>query len=287
MNSIEFLNEVKESPLCPQNFETIYSEFQSFQCSSLNTLKEVHRVCENNSIPYQVAFGSLLGLIRDGGQIPWDYDIDIFVPFEQKHNLINALNKDLDKKFYFYCPEISDKCRHMIMRITPVEYRSEAIHVDVFFFVGTPENLEERIRYANKIKKLSLDRYWKLVNLKEELLGNKIEITKKFLRYKLPTIFKSLKKINKEYNTLCSMYSSSTSTYCVSADVFATAITLPASLLNETMLLECNYGTVRVPIQYEELLNLIYKDYKTVPPLKSRIEEVISNHKRIKAFCKR
>lgn len=286
MNSLEFLNEVKSSTLCPKDFETIYAEFQSFQNAALNTLREVHRVCERNTIPYQVAYGSLLGLVRDGGQIPWDYDIDVFVPFEQKQNLINALNKDLDKKFYFYCPEVNEKCRHMIMRITPVEYRTEAIHVDVFFFIGTPEDPNERARYAEKIKKLSYDRYWKLVNLKEELLGNKTEIAKKFLRYKIPLACKSLKKITKEYNTLCAMYSSSTSTYCISADVFATAETIPSSILNETCLIECSYGIARIPVQYEKLLNLLYKDYKSVPPLKSRIDEVVTNHKRIKAFGK-
>ena len=70
MNHAEFLEEVKSSPLCPENFEAIYADFQGFQKAALNTLKEVHRVCENNAIAYQVAYGSLLGLIRDGGQIP-------------------------------------------------------------------------------------------------------------------------------------------------------------------------------------------------------------------------
>ena len=48
---------------------------------------------------YQLAYGSLLGAIRDGGQITWDYDIDVFIPYEERGQLIEALNRDLKSEF--------------------------------------------------------------------------------------------------------------------------------------------------------------------------------------------
>ena len=96
MNQKEFYNEVKDSNICPDNFEKIYDEFQKYQKATLSTLKEFHRVCEINNIRYQLAYGSLLGAIRDGGQIPWDYDIDVILPIEEKSTLIKALDRDLN-----------------------------------------------------------------------------------------------------------------------------------------------------------------------------------------------
>ena len=279
MNSAEFLNEVKSSSICPENFEKIYAEFQLFQKAAMETLKEVHRVCEKNSVPYHLQYGSLLGFIRDGGQIPWDYDIDIFVPYEEKANLIAALKKDLDAGFYFYCPETNKKCRHMIMRVAPVEYNTIALHVDVFFYTGTPEDEEERTRFAKRIRKLSDLRYKKLVKIRDVALGDTVKALKAFIRLKIPSLFASVSSIEKEYNSLCSTYSSSTSTYCISADTFATGKQIPSALLQETKLAECDHGTFRIPVHYEEILELFYKDYKSVPPLESRIKEVLKYHK--------
>ena len=84
MNNEEFINEALTNKACPPNFKEVYNRFIVYQKEALNTLKEFHRVCEKNHIPYQLAFGSLLGAVRDGGQIPWDYDIDVMVPYSSK-----------------------------------------------------------------------------------------------------------------------------------------------------------------------------------------------------------
>ena len=172
MKANEFLDEVMQSDICPNNFKEIYNKFQIFQRDALDTLKEFHRVCEINKIPYQLSYGSLLGVIRDGGQIPWDYDIDVIVAYEDKNDLVCALNNDLGKEFYFYCPDNNPKCRHMIMRLAPVSYRTEALHVDVFFLTGTPVDKDERRVFINRIKEISDIRFNRLVNIFEESLGN-------------------------------------------------------------------------------------------------------------------
>lgn len=286
MNKFEFLDEVKNSKLCPDSFETIYSQFNLFQKAALDTLIEVHRVCEMNGITYELAYGSLLGLIRDGGQIPWDYDIDIIVPFEEKRKLVDALEKDLKSSFYYYCPDNNPKCRHMIMRVAPNDYRSEALHVDVFFYVGTPDNEAERKKYAREIATLSELRFGKLVNLREESLGNPVKFVKLLLRRKIPSAFISLSKINKEYNTLCNMYSSSKASYCISADSFAEWRFIPTYLLWETKIVNCDYGEIRIPTHYDEILSIMYGDYHSIPPLEERIHEVMSNYERIIKYGK-
>ena len=46
----------------------------------LAILREMVNFCEREGITYSLAWGSLLGAIREGGIIPWDYDIDDMMP---------------------------------------------------------------------------------------------------------------------------------------------------------------------------------------------------------------
>lgn len=281
MTSEEFLKEVLSSPLCPDNFEEIYKEFRKYQKNTMDTLIEFHRVCEKSNIEYELAYGSLLGAIRDNGQIPWDYDIDVFVAFKDKERLIETLKKELDDKYYFYCPEVNQKCRHVIMRLAPKGYRSEALHVDVFYYVGTPNSVEERKLHIEQIKRTAHTRYCKLVNCKEEAGGN----VKKYIRLMLDKMKYSMKKIEdlkNEYEKLCQMYPIDKSDYLVSADVFADWYEFPRILFEETELFHTVDGTFRIPKQYAELLTLVYKDYMNIPDLDTRIREVMTHFNYLK-----
>lgn len=281
MTSEEFLKEVLSSPLCPDNFEEIYKEFRKYQKITMYTLIEFHRVCEKSNIEYELAYGSLLGAIRDNGQIPWDYDIDVFVAFKDKERLIETLKKELDDKYYFYCPEVNQKCRHVIMRLAPKGYRSEALHVDVFYYVGTPNSVEERKLHIEQIKRTAHTRYCKLVNCKEEAGGN----VKKYIRLMLDKMKYSMKKIEdlkNEYEKLCQMYPIDKSDYLVSADVFADWYEFPRILFEETELFHTVDGTFRIPKQYAELLTLVYKDYMNIPDLDTRIREVMTHFNYLK-----
>lgn len=47
---------------------------------SLDVLQEFHNFCELNNLRYTLAFGTLIGVVRHKGYIPWDDDIDVLMP---------------------------------------------------------------------------------------------------------------------------------------------------------------------------------------------------------------
>ena len=287
MKASEFLEEVLKYDNCPENFKSIYAEFQTYQLAVLETLKEFHRVCEKNHIDYQLSYGSLLGLIRDGGQIPWDYDVDVIVAYEDKDSLVKALNNDLKNDYYYYSPENNPKCRHMIMRLAPISFRTEALHVDVFFLTGAPDNTEERRAFVHRIKQLSEIRYGKYVNLFEESIGSPRRFLSLLIRRKMPALCYSIKKLDREYKDLCSKYKVRESEICVSADAYADWREYPSKILWETKVISTSFGEIRIPVHYDELLKLMYGEYMSIPMLDDRIREVMYNYNRIQYYSRK
>lgn len=286
MKNQEFLEEVLHSGICPENFEEIYKGFEYYQNLALDTLRELHRVCEKNAITYQLAAGSLLGAIRDEGQIPWDYDVDVYVPYEEKDELIEALKRDLSDKYYFYCPEVNRKCRHLFIRLAPMGYRTEILHVDVFYVVGMPEGEVERKQYIEKSSELVDIRFGKYVDVLEEARGS-IKLFLRLMQRKMRALVKYNVTEFEHCQRLWAKYPAKETTMCG---------TLSKNMINrcydnsiwDSMLMSIDTGTFRVSRKYEYILHKVYGDYNKIPELQGRINEVLVHYKWLSQYgrCK-
>lgn len=277
MTRDEFEKEVKECNFVDEKFKNIYLKFKYYQDLAIQTLSELHSICEKNEIQYQLAFGSLLGAVRDNGQIPWDYDIDVFIPYSQKDKLINILKSELSEKYYFYCPEVSKNCRHYFMRIAPKGYDSSKLHVDVFYLIGAPTNDEENLRFDNQMRYLFNVRYVKKVKLSEIPKKKILKMIFNKLRY----IFVNISKIDKKMEILCTKYDFDSSEKCIPVFDVYKHISFETKILKQTINKDTIFGTFRISSEYEKILHQIYGDYKRIFPLENRINEIITSYSKI------
>ena len=61
---------------------------------AIDILDDFVSVCEKYNIEYYLAYGTLLGAIRHKGFIPWDDDIDVWVPASQFERCLDLLAKE-------------------------------------------------------------------------------------------------------------------------------------------------------------------------------------------------
>lgn len=288
MKAIDFINEVKESGIVIEDFDAKYADFQRYQQMGIEMLKHFRDICEKNNIHYQLGFGTLLGAIRDGGRIPWDYDIDTFIPYEERGKLINALKNDLDKQYYFEGPETNKRCPRSLTRIGIVGYSTDEMHIDIFYYAGGPDDKDECKKMAQRLTKIQSIRFAKYVNPFTFHYGN----WKKFLLLvlkKIKYICVSGKRVLMEYDEICSSYKMTDAKYVFLTGHHAINGIYLKSDMYETMPYEIDYGVFQVPVGYDTILRTQYggEKYLHYYPLESRLKEFLTNYRKLTEYSQK
>ena len=107
-----------------------------------NMLKEFDRMCRNNNIKYWCTSGTLLGVIRHNGWIPYDGDIDVCM-LEDDYNKFKKLklpndlflqNYETDSLYKKYGHQYLAKIRHKYSCYTTTRHNKfhHGLQLDIF-----------------------------------------------------------------------------------------------------------------------------------------------------------
>lgn len=237
----------------------------------VDILNYIDNVCTNNNLNYFIAYGSLIGVIRHKGFIPWDDDIDVWVPIEDYGKLLNIIenegkyqvgNNIYDKNWFINFAKVSDKRTILVDdRQSNFTYKGSTqrgVAVDIFPLYEINTLKIAIIEILCKIRRLC---YWYehdfLNGWKRVLLG-----TLETFGFRTKRISKMLFKIE-NIKTSSDQLGCSLSPYgkkdSFNKESFSKSIRMP---------FESIY--VRVPVGYHEILKVIYGDYMTPPPEEQR-----------------
>lgn len=127
----------------------------------LKLLKEIDTFCREHDITYYCSGGTVLGAVRHGGFIPWDDDIDMFIPRREFVRLVEAFRKDgpADRMIEFYegnhdhhstVARYHEEGTSMLMHYNMTGYSSAGILIDIFILDPIPEGYDLQREHVAK-----------------------------------------------------------------------------------------------------------------------------------------
>ena len=126
-----------------------------FRVHMMDILQDMQRFCDEKGLRYYLSYGSLLGAVRHKGFIPWDDDIDIWMPRpdyerfakEYDHPYYKVLSAWTDKNYPLDFPKVHD------IRTKVVEEGGDGewgVFVDIFILDGI-HSPEEGVKMMKKV----------------------------------------------------------------------------------------------------------------------------------------
>lgn len=264
-----------------KDFDIVYKE------KLLDTFKFLIDFLNKNDLRWWTAYGTIIGAVRHHGLIPWDDDIDIWMPREDYQKLL-SLQNEFENGKYGLRHVCNDKgfgarfAKAMDMTTT-IQAQSfipsvMGVFVDVFPLDSSneaPEVIKDRIKLINE-KWIQYFSYIKHYSFSD--LINCIK-TPKILKERISTNLKCNAKQKQQLRQeaiFADQHASpeifGKSKYCFSLygfsgdkDIFM------ASWFDGFVEVPFEGISVRIPKGYHELLTHFYGDYMTPPPIEQRI----------------
>ena len=139
-------------------------DLRQSQLLQLDILLELAACCERQGLTYFIAYGTLLGAVRHQGFIPWDDDIDVWMPREDYNKLIQRFHDDTKVSHYRLIAPANPLSRHSFVKIidtrtvkteTNFDYApgNLGVDIDVFPLDGQPESEKEYLAWFAKLEK--------------------------------------------------------------------------------------------------------------------------------------
>lgn len=247
---------------------------------AFDILIDIDNICKRNNIPYYLAYGTLIGAIRHKGFIPWDDDIDIWIPSECYERLLAKLeaesifslkNHTTDNDWPGYFSKLYDPNTIIVDKDSNKILLPRGVAVDLFVLTTNKRGDKWDIRFAIYKKMI----FWQYKLKQRFCHGNKslnniiirivsllcyyFGMDQKFWRRKLF----ELQTLNSEGCYVGCAGSPYGNRDIFSKEDFAKIIKVA---------FEGKF--FNVPIGYDNILTSLYGDYMKLPPEEKRI----SNH---------
>ena len=233
-------------------------------------------MCEKYNLRYFVAFGTLLGAVRHKGFIPWDDDFDVMMPREDYDKLCEIAPKALSEPYFFQTPYTDKECLYSFAKIrdsrttwfSPVFKplkMNHGIWLDIFPMDYCDFDTAEKNQQEIYDHIMACSSYMKRFCV-DMLNERQLENYNKYYTNDPWTHYEEIQRIARNPQAKESGYLgiSVLTVYNYSKMIW------PKECFEDYKLMEFENLKVRVPQNYELVLQTIYGDFMQYPPIEKR-----------------
>ncbi len=251
----------------------------ALQEKSLEIFQYFQKICAENGLRYWVGGGTLIGALRHGGFIPWDDDIDVFMPRPDYEKFYALWNQVGDQKHYALCRttkehnihqtdmQLVDLTTTFINRHSAQEDILHGVSVDIMPFEGCPEGKLARgiqiyhsILYSIFNVQRLPDHQGKLLRFATSLVLNAVKDPAK--RY----------KVWSHHEKKMAKYDFDSSKTVKETITSFRALFYPHKREDfETKLVPFEHIEVAIPVGADAYLRRVFGDYMQLPPEEGRV----------------
>jgi phosphorylcholine metabolism protein LicD len=239
-------------------------EYDELQLCMLNTLKEFKKYCDANKLTYFLSNGTLIGAVRHQGFIPWDDEIDVYMPLEDYNRFFSAYPNE---GVYRTIDWRNDHCYHKpagrfvdtrtIHKIGKHTFRVWLLGVGISImplagYPDTQEGIEQKLEVNRRLRAGWYELYY-MRGLDDSYFDCREDIWE--LQYDLP--YKDASIVG-----LCNILHIQGKEYATFA--------IPKIHFSESVLLKFEDDYFSAPIGYDFYLRTLYGDYMQLPPESER-----------------
>lgn len=237
---------------------------------ALDILVAVHKFCAENNLKYFLTYGTLIGAIRHKGFIPWDDDIDIWMPREDYNKFLESFHTE-DGRYQAVSP-FEERARHSFIKVIDTKTRKIencvdysngflGIDIDIFPLDGQPDDESAYLAWYNELHSIYKKFVAWILDLGQCSIKAKAyySIVKLFAPSK-KALLKKAESIHSQYQYACANFvGSKGSLYENEKDRF------PKEWLAESTDVEFEGKLFKAPKEYDKILTKLYGDYMTPP----------------------
>jgi len=257
---------------------------QEMRKIQIDILDAIHLFCESNHIRYSLCGGTLLGAVRHKGYIPWDDDIDIFMPRPDYEKFISTFDNGTGNlRVQHYKNDISYPLRWARVfddRTILISINSvDGVFVDVFPVDGLPD-LEGAKQMSKELLVLR-DQLARTTKFHSQAVRQNAFLLN--VKYYIKKLFcPSRKTVLQKYDKLLHTYEFETSKNAgVIVSRFGEKELLEASVFKSYIQLPFEGKMYSCIKDYDVYLRKLYGDYMQLPPKEKRV-----THHRFKIYWK-
>ncbi len=262
-----------------------YMYLQMLQNYVLEILEVIDAFCKEHNLTYYLGEGTLLGAIRHQGFIPWDDDIDLFMPREDYDKFFELAKDGLPEGYVVDTPETNPKhwtCFSHVETTRTVPYVKKRLQ-GIALFSGPAVDImpmdysvndysKELIKRGDKIQLLRRCMWIKSGLHKRTWYKTLKRRLSLYYPLKFYGMFRSFDSFHKEIYSLMTKTNGPESEYTtVFSSLYSTQKeTFKRSLFGEPRYVPFAGMMAPVPQYAEKVLERVYGHFAGLPPVKTR-----------------